>query len=506
MKFGKKSHNSKLSVPQENFVVKMIKNRISQREILRTLKKKYNISLGRSSIQFIANKFGINFLNQENILLSKIQKNFVIKCLKSGDNKHSCQTKFTKKFLRRIHVDTIKRIANINNISLNHVPDTENYNINEKAILKGFWLVGTPDLEMKKQLKTRSLMAMKDKIKYMKRDLEINETLREEIREKILNGENIRNISKEYGIAQKYLNEYSRIINEDQVEMTNLKKWENKNADEILDLMQQAQEKLRNLESEQKEANTNIKTKAKYIAISFPSDFHLENINTDLAQLRKDFKIIRETPNFYMGFGGDLIDNWTIGPHKEGIRESVIPPKAARIAAGKLFDTIKGKVLWTIRGCHDSWDRNFADYDLPEHISRKLKVPYLGHGGDINLKINEIEYYIHARHKYSGGSRQNGTGCCKNILRDIDSKYDLIAVSHNHISEIKLEHFLGKLRCYVRTGSYKTEDDFSKSLGYVSNEFNQQIPVVILNTKNKEMKIASGINNASGLLKALNRN
>jgi hypothetical protein len=60
----------------------------------------------------------------------------------------------------------------------------------------------------------------------------------------------------------------------------------------------------------------------------------------------------------------------------------------------------------------------------------------------------------------------NGTACCKRVLTDIDSKYDIVAISHNHFAEIKLEYYLKKQRCFIRTGSYKLEDRFSKQMGY----------------------------------------
>ena len=283
-------------------------------------------------------------------------------------------------------------------------------------------------------------------------------------------------------------------------------------VDAILDHIEDGQRKLRNLDSEQGNADITIKTNSKYVALTFLSDFHLENVNTDIAQLRRDFNTIKNTKDFYMGFGGDLIDNFLVGPHKEGVVEAVIPPKAARLAAGKLFDELKGRILWTIIGCHDAWDRDYADYNLPEHIARKQQIPYLGHGGDVNLTVQNLKsktpvlYNIHARHKFQGGSGvSNGTACCKNVLNRIDSKFDIVSIGHNHFAEIKIEHYLGKLRVFIRNGSYKREDRYSKMLGYQANSFNIQIPVVILNTQTKEIKIVSGIESAASTLKALNK-
>jgi hypothetical protein len=338
------------------------------------------------------------------------------------------------------------------------------------------------------------------------------DAIKESVKSDILKGTSDEAIAKKYKISAKYVKEFRNNVKESSVKIENLKRWEKMDLDAILDHIENGQKRLRNLDSEQGNADITIKTGNKYVALTFLSDFHLENVNTDIAQLRKDFKIIRETKDFYMGFGGDLIDNFLVGPHKEGVVEAVIPAGAARKAAGRLFDDLKGRVLWTIIGCHDAWDRDNADYNLVEHIARKHQIPYLGHGGDVNLTIQNYKskkpvlYNIHARHKFRGSSGlNNGTACCKNVLRDIDSKFDIVSIGHNHFAEIKIEHYLGKERVFIRNGSYKKEDRYSKMLGFKANDFNIQIPVVILNTQTREIKIVSGIESAANTLKALNK-
>ncbi len=434
------------------------------------------------------------------------QKQFLIKLIKSGKKtRNETANEFNNKFKKNISFKAVKEFAQRQRLRFKE-KNIDAWSLKEEQIFIGLWLIDASTKRKLIELPSRSKKSMRRKKENLIISGKISDKIKNEIKEKLTSGTSTSSLAKTYGIEKKYVDEFFKLLNKEMVEFTNLKRWEEKDVDDILDLMEQAQEKIRNLETEQKEANININTKANYIALAFCSDFHLENVNTDLKQLRNDFKIIKETPNFYMGFGGDILDGFLIGPHPNGAREAVVSIKTARMAAGKLFDTIKGKVLWTILGCHDNWEKDAAQYDTCEHIARKLRIPYLGHGGDINLKVNGgVEYFIHARHKYPGGGKLNGTGCCKNILRDVNPKYDLVCVSHNHIAEIKIEDFLGKQRVYVRSGSYKKSDEYSKMLGYVENEFNQQIPVALLNTKTKEMKVVSGISNASSLLKALNK-
>ena len=437
----------------------------------------------------------------------KDQEDFLKKTIKSGKytRKETCKLfdeKFKKK--RKMSLDAIKNFTRTRGLRF---PDRihDAWTEQEESIFKGLWLVGASYRRKLIELSTRGKKAMERKNTRMNEDGSFNEKTKKDIKANIASGIPTYKIAKKYGIAKRYIDEFAEKVNEELVEFKNLKRWETQDLDGIFEGLEDMQNKLRNLDSEQTTADVNIKTKSKYIALTVVSDFHLENRNTDLKQLRSDFDIIKETKDLYAGFNGDLIDNFIVGPHKEGVIEGALPPRQARMLAGKLFEHVKDKMLWMVLGCHDAWDKNYADYDLPQHIARKIGIPYLGHGGDINLKVNDVEYFIHSRHKYRGsGGINNGTNCCKKILLDINSKFDIVSISHNHFSEIRLEHFQGKPRCYIRTGSYKREDRYSKMLGFRANEFDVQIPVVILNTETKEMKVVSGIRNGAEMLLALN--
>lgn len=442
--------------------------------------------------------------------LKPAEKSYLIASIKAGNTKTKCIEMLISKFGRNIDMRNLSRFARINKLNFKKYVDELAYSAREISILKGLWLVNAGPKRRVEAIPHRSSHSMDKKISELKYTKTVEEDLRTKIKNDITKKIPIKRIEKKYGVPRQYVAEFKKSIDESVVQIENLKRWEDADVDRALDQIERSQEALRKLESDQPNADITISTQNKYVALMFLSDIHLENVNTDTNQLRKDIEIIRNTKDFYVGFGGDLIDNFIVGPHKEGVIEAVIPPKAARIVAGKLFDKLKGRLLWSIIGCHDAWDRDYADYNLPEHIARKMKIPYLGHGGDINLSLKRnggkpVEYMMHARHKYKGGSSNDGTGVCKNVLRSIDAKFDIVAISHNHFAQIKIEDFMRKERVFIRTGSYKKEDRFSKKLGFESSEFNSKIPVVLLNTETKKMMIFSGVSAAAEALKALNR-
>lgn len=438
------------------------------------------------------------------IPLNDKETKFLVNLIRTGrKTKRECIDALKGSFGRSINTRNLSDFARRHNLFFKEVqPDA--WTEREEAIIKGLWLVGASQERRVLELPSRGPRAMQRKL------LDFNlkgvlKNMKNKIKSDVKNKVSTKQIAEKHGVAEKFVKEYVDGENASSVEFKNLKRWETEDIEKLFDILQASQEQQRKIDSEQTVADVAIRTKSKYIAITVFSDLHLENVNTDLGQVRGDFNIVRNNPDFYAGFNGDLIDNFAAGPHADGVIEAVVAPAKARMMAGKLFETIKGKLLWVVLGCHDAWDKNHADYDLPQHIARKLGVPYLGHGGDINLKVNGIDYFIHSRHKFSGSSGVlNGTNCCKKVLTQIDPKFDIVSISHNHFSEIRLEHYLGKQRCYLRTGSYKREDRYSKMLGFRTNEFNIQIPVVLLNTETKEMKVVSGIQNAAEMLKALN--
>jgi hypothetical protein len=499
----------KLTEQQTNFIVKLMRTGKRKSECREALLKKYKRGVCDESLRLIARKSNIYL--EKNGQLEEIHNNFIDKCIKTDKSQVEIIKMFLARFGRTVGRESIRRRARV----IGHVFDRKSalqYTEKELSKLRGLTLIGKSYAKSAKEFGNRTLQGIKYKMIEMKAtNRNSTANMRGEVTMAIKKGRSDKDISKKHNIEEKYVKQFRDMNSQSKIEVKNLKRWEETDVEKILDLVEQAQDRLTRINSDQDEANINITTNSKYVALAFISDIHLENMGTDIRQLRADINTIRGTKDFYVGFGGDLIDNFMVGPHKEGAIEAVVPPKAARVAAGKLFDYLKGRVLWTIQGCHDTWDAKYADYNLPEHIARKLRIPFLGHGGDINLNIKktnskkEAIYSIHARHKYRGGSGFNGTAPCKKVLTEIDPKFDIVAISHNHFAEIKIEHFLGKERCFIRTGSYKREDRFSKQLGYQGNDFNILIPVVIMNTQTRQMKVVSGISNAADMLKALNK-
>lgn len=291
--------------------------------------------------------------------------------------------------------------------------------------------------------------------------------------------------------------------------------WKSEDADEILDLMEHAGKILGKTEMKTIDMNMQIKTSLPYVGIIMSSDWHLGSLHTDMERLREDVGLIVDTPGLYTGFLGDACDSFiNKGPHLGGINDATVSVKAQRLAATRLFEILqqKKKVLFATNSCHNRWAIEAADYDFQEDLCKRLNIPYLGHGGSINLQFVDNKknphkvWRIHAAHKPGrGGGGVHKYNANKTYLMNEDMSCDIIAFGHFHINASAVEFFQGKRRAFFRSGVYKMRDSFSDELDVQSQGVESHSPMLILGTNTNFMQAVSYIPDGIKILTALNR-
>jgi len=333
--------------------------------------------------------------------------------------------------------------------------------------------------------------------------------LRRNLIEDLTKGIDAVDIGKKYNLTQKEFDMFRKTASTASSIYNSSEKWTAKDGDKILDILEKAKDVFQSTDSRQEDSLVRIKTNSDYIAIVFGGDLHIESAATDLKQLRKDFELISKTDNVYFSFGGDICDNYIPGgKHGDGANERLIPIKMARIAAGRLFEILGPKVLWLALGCHDNWSIAIDDYNLVEHMSRKLDAVYLGHGGTVNLQFLDQRgdlqkrYRTRIMHRFGGGSL-HPLSACKNYLMRQDPSIDICAIGHNHVNAIGTEDYGGRKRVYLRTGSYKSIDRYAASLN-IKKQKDHKAPILILGTREHFMQPVSDIQRGVKILKALN--
>ena len=269
------------------------------------------------------------------------------------------------------------------------------------------------------------------------------------------------------------------------------------NYDNIWDTIIKFQTELHSVDIEQTEAHLSIDTD-KWIGIAFQGDLHLGNMATDYVTLLQHKEMILNTPNLYLVINGDYCNNYISGSHAGGAFEALFPPATQKTLAKNYVEDLEEKILALVAGCHDLWSLKIDDFDITEYLAKHGNAVYLGSGGDLYLTIGNTTYKIRMRHKYRFNSADNPTHTVKKMFEK-DGGFDVGVVSHNHISAMEESQKTGLdgnlKRIFLRAGSYKAKDRYSKQLGFMDGS--TSVPVVLFNPKTRDKRgfqdLAEGI-------------
>ena len=279
-------------------------------------------------------------------------------------------------------------------------------------------------------------------------------------------------------------------------------------ADELIEAYSKIKNIMDNDDTEQSEVSISINTPAEWILLVMSGDFHLGSRRTDPLKIKEDMELIANTSNAYFGFLGDATDNFITGTPFGGVVEQMMTPSIARKIYAAIIKKLKNKLLFAATGCHDLWSLDRDDYNMIQDITKVTGCAYMGYGGKVHLLINSsVVYDITAYHKLPGGSIYNMFHSCITHLQRKDMDNDIVAHAHNHVSGISTQDLQGRQRVFIRTGSYKSADNFIRKIGYkpITDDVHENIvPCVLLNTNKKEMRIANSLQSGIEMLEFLN--
>lgn len=202
------------------------------------------------------------------------------------------------------------------------------------------------------------------------------------------------------------------------------------------------------------------------VSIFFVGDIHFGNVYTDHDSFFDDLKRIQETPNAYIVFMANLIDNAIPSQFPDNMLVNAIPPDKQVIAMRKIIQDLneKGKVLGAVTApCHEGWtfkktgqDVNALIFGFPER-----KFPVLENGGLLYLQFPKAEYLMALYHQVGPyESNFNETHALRQLNRlNLRMRADVVAGGHKHVASVQLAYEgVGRERrphAYIRTGTYK---------------------------------------------------
>ncbi len=254
--------------------------------------------------------------------------------------------------------------------------------------------------------------------------------------------------------------------------------------DELEELIAEYGSKLQQIDTKQDSVSYNIS--ANWFPVLGLSDLHIGHKNTDYDYIDRLFSFVEKHKRPHCFVNGDLIENWVRASPKAGGFDETLPPKYQRKLARHKLSKIQDKILFLIEGNHEWRSAKQGEQPMLEAIAEDMKIPYLGHGGRINLQINGIEYKFHARHKFRYESSFNPCHACGRLNEQLDSEADIVAIGHKHIPDIESRFKAGKWRLYIRYGAALPSTSYEQYSGYAQTPL--VAPTAMLSGEQKSME------------------
>lgn len=200
------------------------------------------------------------------------------------------------------------------------------------------------------------------------------------------------------------------------------------------------------------------------IALVFVGDQHVDDDGCNLPRLRRDFKVINETPGMLAINLGDITNNW-VGNLKRlwGHQSTTLEEEDA------LLKWVLEAVRWwaIVPGNHDEWNDGVR---VIRHIL----------GQNVILAQNQLDVDIIwpsgwvrkvcARHHFTGSSIYNRTHGAKRASLFDGGAAHIYMQGHHHESSFTHEPGRdGIYRVYGKAAGYKWYDSYAASLGFAQH-------------------------------------
>lgn len=200
------------------------------------------------------------------------------------------------------------------------------------------------------------------------------------------------------------------------------------------------------------------------VALTWMPDVHWGSKGVDYGFLESHLKTVRETPNMYAAFGGDLVDNYSAIKHPSGIWGDAVTPEDQFFGLADLLTRMDadGKLAAIVWGNHDEWSA-LAGINPFSTFFRHVSCPlFIDGGGELHTNVGGHTYHLGLRHVFWGHSKLNLTNSPKRMIQFWRTDLDAAFTGHVHYAAGEDFVFAGQQRVACVGGTYKLFDSFGK--------------------------------------------
>lgn len=203
------------------------------------------------------------------------------------------------------------------------------------------------------------------------------------------------------------------------------------------------------------------------IHVIWMTDIHYGSMGVDYTRLNRHLEIVKSTPNTYVIFGGDLVDNFSAAKHPVALMGDAISPQMqtqSMLEKVKELDR-KSKVLAMGHGNHEDF-LNVAGYDYWQTFMNDVSAPIFSKNGVLNLVVGRETYRIGIYHKFWGNSKINPGNRPKRAMEygGFDNQ-EIVLIGDDHLYVAEDFDKNGSNKQVIDGGTYKLSDSTGKRWG-----------------------------------------
>ena len=205
------------------------------------------------------------------------------------------------------------------------------------------------------------------------------------------------------------------------------------------------------------------------IIVNFIGDIHAGSPTTEYKRVAQELEVIVNTPESYVILGGDLIDGFFFRPAQyEQIEQT--PEQLAYMHSLIEFLAEHKRILVGYGGDHDQ-DWSMKSGTNPYYDFAEKTGAYYMHGiGFITLNVGEQPYKLCGAHRLAGHSMYNNVHPEMRLGKTVqgsDIYFGLHTHQKGHAQQAtKMFGNEDKLVTYISVGPYKSEDGYSRKMGW----------------------------------------
>jgi hypothetical protein len=248
------------------------------------------------------------------------------------------------------------------------------------------------------------------------------------------------------------------------------------------------------------EVKIDIQTPYKWFAIQPWGDFHIGSSGCDYDKLTELLAGPMQYDNLKTVILGNLGDFFTpMGGPRDGGLGDVLTPETQMVTMKKFLTENQDAILAEVNEPdHADWVYRASGIDVYEFLNRELNIPLVTAGGSVKINFGEVSYDIMPFHKIAKfKSEFNLTHGHKRAL-ELHRDADVVLAGHTHKPDYEVAWRNGHLVSLVQIGTLETKEIgsmYGKKEGFLG-PVRSEYPVILFNTKEKDMQIVTSVEHA----------